>query len=50
LEIREEEEEKKQERSSADKAFYVCCIDESEYVYVFSHKSAEINKKGASGF
>lgn len=33
----DEDEERKDPRR--DDSFYVCCVDESENVYVFSHKS-----------
>lgn len=46
MEIREEDEERKI-GSADDKVFYVAAVDESESVYVFSHKSAGENfKKG----
>ncbi len=45
--IVEDDEERKDQRK--DETFFVSCVDESEYVYVFSHKSAKDSRKG-SGF
>lgn len=40
IEIRDKEENKgNPNESKEDKEFYVCCIDESEYLSVFSHKT-----------
>lgn len=40
IEIREEGEDEERKDYRKDDSFYVCCVDESEYVYVFSHKSS----------
>ena len=34
------------EGSSSGKEYYVCCIDESEYLNIFSHKTASNGGRG----
>ena len=38
--------EEDEEDPRNNETFYVCCVDESEVVYVFSHKSASELRKG----
>ena len=45
IEIREEDEERKGEAKD-ESAFYVCAVDESETIYIFSHKSSANRKIG----
>lgn len=35
------------EESKEDSQYYICCIDESEYLSIFSHKTTENGGKGA---
>ena len=49
IEIRDREEIKEESKESRDgKEFYVCCLDESEYINIFSQKT--LLSKGKGGF